>query len=90
MAATSIDNAIMERITFLRELITPDNKQEVNETFQLQIEILQSADISKVDNSILMRKYHLRQTKDIRETDRLYAELEALEWLQRQLAGARC
>jgi hypothetical protein len=32
-----------------------------------------------------MRKAHLKQTKDIKEADRLFAELEALEWLQRQV-----
>jgi hypothetical protein len=31
-----------------------------------------------------MRKAHLKQSKDVIETDRLFAELEALEWLQRQ------
>jgi hypothetical protein len=32
-----------------------------------------------------MRKAHLKQTKDVRETDRLFCELETLEWLQRQV-----
>jgi hypothetical protein len=79
--STVLDNVIRERISFLHEQIRPENKPVVNATFQLQLEILQSADIEKLDRSILMSKAHLKQTKDIRESDRLFAELEALEWL---------
>jgi hypothetical protein len=32
-----------------------------------------------------MRKAHPKQTKDVRETDRLFCKLETLEWLQRQV-----
>ena len=78
-----LDDVIRERVTFLHELIRPENKPAVNATFQLQIETLQSADIEKLDRSIMMRKTHLNQTKDVR-ADRLYVELEALERLQRQ------
>jgi hypothetical protein len=83
--STVLDDIIRERISFLHEQIRPENKPAVNATFQLQLEIPQSADIEKLDRSILMGKGHLKQTKDIRETDRLFAELEALEWLQRQV-----
>jgi hypothetical protein len=31
-------------------------------------------------------KAKLKNSKDIREIERLFAELEALEWLQRQIA----
>jgi hypothetical protein len=34
-----------------------------------------------------MRKEHLKKSKDTRETDRLFVELEALEWLQKKLAA---
>ena len=84
MAATALDNAIMERIAFLQEQIRPENKKQTNDTFRLQIEILQSADLEKLDKSILMRKEHLKLCRDLREADRLFAEIDALEWLQRQ------
>ena len=83
--STVLDDVIRERISFLHEQIRPENKAQVNATLQLQLEILQSADIEKLDRSILMRKTHLKQTKDVKEVDRLFTELEALEWLQRQV-----
>jgi hypothetical protein len=84
---TVIDDVISERISFLQEQIKPENKPAINDTFQLQINILQSADLEKLDRSILMRKEHLKKSKDTRETDRLFVELEALEWLQKKLAA---
>jgi hypothetical protein len=87
--STVLDDVIRERISFLQEQIRPENKPAVNATFQLQLEILQSADIEKLDRSNLMRKAHLKQTKDVREADRLFAELEALEWLQRQVKNSQ-
>ena len=87
--STVLDDVIRERISFLLELIKPENKPEENATFRLQTEILQSADIEKLDRSILMRKAHLKRTKDVREADRLFAELEALEWLQRQVKNCK-
>jgi|Tabmets5t2r1_1033131.scaffolds.fasta_scaffold75433_1 hypothetical protein len=84
---TVIDDVISERISFLQEQIKPQNKPAINDTFQLQINILQSADLEKLDRSILMRKEHLKKSKDTRETDRLFVELEALEWLQKKLAA---
>jgi hypothetical protein len=83
--STVLDGVVSERISFLREQIKPENKQAVNDTFRLQAEILQSADIEKLEKSILMRKAHLKKSTDVREADRLFAELEALEWLQRQV-----
>jgi hypothetical protein len=84
---TVIDDVISERISFLQEQIKPQNKPAINDTFQLHINILQSADLEKLDRSILMRKEHLKKSKDTRETDRLFVELEALEWLQKKLAA---
>jgi hypothetical protein len=81
-----VDDLTMERIAFLKEQISPVNKPEVNATFQLQVEILQSVDLQKPDRSITMRKQNLKKTDDIREADRLFCELEALGWLQRQLS----
>ena len=83
--STTADDAIIQRIAFLQAQVSPVNKPEINATFQHQIDILQSIDLEKLQRSILMRKAHLSQSKDIRETDRLFSELEALEWVQRQV-----
>jgi len=83
--STGLDNLIIERITFLKEQVKPENKPAVNDTFRHQVEILQTADLEKLDKSILMRKEHLKKSKDVKEADRIFCELEALEWLQRQV-----
>src|SRR5215213_4606015 len=44
-----------ERVTFLKEKISPKNKSEVNDTFRLQIHALRSADIEKVESIILQK-----------------------------------
>jgi hypothetical protein len=43
-------------------------------------------DIKKVEAIILQKKALLKNSKDVHESDRLFAELDGLEWLQRQIA----
>jgi hypothetical protein len=61
----------------------------VNKTFfQIQIEAIRSAaddDIEKVESIILQKKALLKNCKDVHKSDRLFAELDGLEWLQRQI-----
>ena len=84
---TTLQKTIDERISFLKEQITLQNKPEVNNTFQLQIDAIRSVDdIEKVEAIILQKKAILKNSKDIHESDRLFAELDALEWLQLQIA----
>jgi hypothetical protein len=76
-----------ERISLLKEQINPNNKPEVNSTLQLQMDIIRSVeDMEKVEFLILQRKAALKNSKDAHELDRLFVELDALEWLQRQIA----
>jgi hypothetical protein len=42
--------------------------------------------MEKVDFIIKEKKALLKNSKDVHESDRLFAELDALEWLQRQIA----
>jgi hypothetical protein len=87
MVTMTLQQIIDERISFLREQINPNNKPPVNKTFQLQIEAIRSVDdIEKVEAIILRKKEQLKNSKDMHETDRLFAELDGLEWLQRQIA----
>ena len=80
---TTLQKTIEEGISFLKEQITLQNKPEVNSTFQLQIDAIRSVDdIEKVEAIILHKKAILKNSKDIHESDRLFAELDALEWLQ--------
>ena len=81
-----VDDAIVERIAFLNEQISPDNDKAANDTLQHQVAILETADLHKLEKSIAIRKRHLQKTADPRETERLYCELDALEWLQKEVA----
>jgi hypothetical protein len=84
---TTLQQIIDKRISFLKEQINPGNKPEVNKTFQIQIDAIRSInDIEKVESIILQKKTLLKNSKDVHESDRLLAELDGLEWLQRQIA----
>ena len=85
---TTLQQIIDERISFLIEQINHGNKPEVNKTFQMQIDAIRSIedDIENVESIILEKKALLKNTKDVHESDRLFAELDGLEWLQRQIA----
>lgn len=85
----TVQQLIDERISFLKEQINLQNKAEENKTFQLQIDAIRSAtsdNIEEVESIIAEKKTLLKNSKDVDETDILFAELEGLEWLQRQIA----
>ena len=89
MITTTLQQIIDERISFLKEQINPANKPEVNKTFQIQIDVIRSAaanNIEKVESLILQKNEQLKNSKDAYESDRIFAELDGLEWLQRQIA----
>jgi hypothetical protein len=88
MVLSSLKQVMDERISFLKEQINQDNKPEVNNTFQVQIDAIRSAadNMEKVEFIIKEKKAILRNSKDVHESDRLLAELDGLEWLRRQIA----
>jgi hypothetical protein len=86
MVISTLQQIIDERIPFLKEQINQDNKPDVNKTFQLQIDVIRSIDdIEKVEFIINEKKALLKNSKDVHESDRLFAELDGLEWVQRQI-----
>ncbi len=89
---STLQQIIEERISFLKEQINPENKPEVNSTFQRQIDAIRSIDddMGKVESIIMQKKSLLKNSKDVHESDRLFAELEGLEWLQNQIAVYCC
>jgi hypothetical protein len=86
----TLQQIIDDRISFLKEQINlNNNKPEVNSTFQIQIDAIRAVDdynMEKVESIIQQKKESLKNCKDVYETDRLFAELDGLEWLQRQIA----
>ena len=88
MVMITLKQIIYERISFLREQINPNNKPQINSTFQLQIDAIRSAvnDLEQVEAIIKQKKALLKNSKDIHESERLFSELDDLEWLQRQIA----
>lgn len=86
MVIATLQQIIDERISFLKEQINQENKPQVNSTFQVQIDAIRSVDdVEKVEFIIKEKKALLKNSKDVHESDRLFAELEGLEWLQRQI-----
>jgi hypothetical protein len=88
MVIIILRQVIDERISFLKEQINPNNKPELNSTFQIQIDAIRSAadDLENVEALVNQKKAQLKNSKDVYESERLFAELEGLEWLQRQIA----
>jgi hypothetical protein len=86
LVIVTLKQIIDERISFLKEQINPTNKPQVNSTFQIQIDAIRSVDdIEKVESIIMQKKSLLKNSKDIHESERLFDELDGLEWLQRQI-----
>jgi len=86
---TTLQQIIDERISFPKEQPNHDeNKPELNSTFQLQIDAIRSVedDIELIEPIILQKKALLKNSEQMHESDRLLAELDDLEWLQRQIA----
>ena len=87
MIIATLQQIINERISFLKEQINPENKSQVNETFQLQMDALKSVDdIEKVEFIIMQKKNLLKNSKDVHECKKLVVKLDGLEWLHRQIA----
>ena len=82
----TLRQVIDERVSFLMEQINADNKPEINNTLQQQIDVIRSVDdFDKVELLILQRKTQLKNCKDIQEYEKLSVELDALEWLHAQI-----
>ena len=79
-----LEETVNERVSFLKEQINPNNRPIVNDTFQLQLGILTTAKREHIASLILQKQLQLENCNTIYESDRLFTELEALEWLQRQ------
>ncbi len=88
MVIVTLQQTIEERLSFLKKQINSENKPQVNKTFPLQIAVIRFAadDLENVESIILQKKTVLKDSKDIHQSDRLFAELDGLEWLQRQIS----
>ena len=88
MVAVTLQQVLDERISFLKEQVNPNNKPEVNRTFQIQRDAIRYAaqDLENVEVLIKQKKAQLKNSRDVYESERLFAELDGLEWLERQIA----
>jgi hypothetical protein len=87
MLISTLQQIIDERISFLKEQINPENQPDVNTTFQVQMDAIRSAadDMEKAESIIMQKKDLLKNSKDVHESERLFTELDGMEWLQRQI-----
>jgi hypothetical protein len=60
----TLEQAIDERVSFLKEQINPQNKPLVNRAFQVQIETIRNADTEKVAFRILQKKKQIENARD--------------------------
>jgi hypothetical protein len=85
----TLKKIIDEKISLLQELMNDkNNRPQVNSAYQIQIDAIRSIDdynLQKVESIILQKKELLIISKDIQETEKLLAEIDALEWLQVQI-----
>ena len=87
VAITTLQQIIDERISSLKEQINHENKPEINNAFQRQIDAIRSVqDMEKIEAIIERKKALMKISRDVYEFDRLVSELDGLEWLQRQIA----
>lgn len=82
--STALDDVIIERIGFLQEQLGAEDHPAYIRTFRTQIKTLQTAQLDRLEELIAIRQKDLEASKNVFESDRIFAELEALEWLQRQ------
>jgi hypothetical protein len=89
MVIITLSRLIDEKISLLKELMNQkNNRPQVNSAYQIQINAIRSIgdyDLQKVESIILQKKELLIISKDIQETEKLLAEIDALEWLQAQI-----
>lgn len=89
MVIIRLSQLVEDKISLLQELMNhKNNRPQVNSVYQIQINTIRSIDdydLQKVESIILQKKELLIISKDIQETERLLAEVEALEWLQVQI-----
>lgn len=71
MVIIALQQTIDEKISFLKEQINPNNKPELNSTFQFQIDTIRSAaqDLENVEPLIKQKKELLKNSKDIKEME---------------------
>ena len=70
MVIVTLQQIIDEKISFLREQINPNNKPELNSTFQVQIDTIRSAayDLENVEPLIKQKKELLKNSKSVYES----------------------
>ncbi len=88
MVIVTLSQLVEEKISLLKELMNhKNNRPEVNNTYQTQIDTIRSIDDYDIENveSIILQKKDLLKNRDAEETERLLAEIDALEWLEAQI-----
>jgi propanediol dehydratase small subunit len=84
----TLDEAVNERVSFLMEQVNPSNRQIVNKSLQFQAETLRTANREKLALLILQKKKQLEGCKDVSKIEEIYSQLDALEWLERQVVAS--
>jgi hypothetical protein len=81
---TTLDDMIVEKISFLKEQLGAEDDPAYIRTFRTQIKVLQNAQLDRLDELIAIRHIDLKACKNVVDADNVLAELEALQWLHQQ------
>ena len=88
MITTTLQQIIDKRISLPKpETNRDENKQQVNESFHIQIHAMRFVDKEDVETIILPKKTLMKNSKYVLEGDRIFAELYGLKGRQRQMAA---
>jgi hypothetical protein len=88
MITTTLQQIIDKRISFPKlETNRDENKQQVNESFHIQIHAMRFVDKEDVETIILPKKTLMKNSKYVHEGDRLFVELYGLKGRQREMAA---
>ena len=74
------------------EQISTSNREIVNRSLQIQVDTLRTADAEKIGILILQKKKQIENCKvgeeqNLGRIEELYSQLDALEWLQKQVVA---
>jgi hypothetical protein len=86
MITTTLQQIIDKRISLPKpETNRDENKQQVNESFHIQIHAMRFVDKEDVETIILPKKTLMKNSKYVHEGDRNFVELYGLKGRQRQI-----
>ena len=84
--STGVNEAIRLQIILLQDRLACEDDPAYIRSFLAQIRILKTAQLGKIEELIAIRKKELKDCKNTIRSDMILAELDSLEWIEKQIA----